>query len=192
MFANYPSRKNVSHTRANRCRNASAVGLPAAPVSITSQEAASSGLLWASSRKTCLFHEECSGGCSRGWGQCPSGLAGLYVSLTPLFLTLLSFPLLSLLCLSVSHPEHGQFLPHFSPGSCPASASSFQSEASLLYPFPLSPSFSPSSSQTWFYWIGRGEVLRPLVESSYTSSTLSSCIHWFNKFYWGCTDGFHF
>lgn len=44
MFANYLSRKNFSHTRANRRRNASPVGLPAAPVSITSQEAASHGL----------------------------------------------------------------------------------------------------------------------------------------------------
>ena len=44
MFANYLSRKNFSHTRANRRRNASPVGLPAALVSITSQEAASHGL----------------------------------------------------------------------------------------------------------------------------------------------------
>lgn len=116
MFANYPSRKNVSHTRANRCRNASAVGLPAAPVSITSQEAASSGLLWSSSRKTCLFREECSGGCSQGAGaKCPSGLAGLYVSLTPLSLSLpspplLSFPLISLLSLSLTQSMDSFFL----------------------------------------------------------------------------------
>ena len=163
MFANYLSRKNFSHTRANRRRNASPVGLPAAPVSITSQEAASHGL-----------HEDL-GVRSSQLGEMVLGRpAGLHVSPALLsFPFLPSFPLSSTLffsyllpsppfpsSLSLSEPQRGKLLPHSSPASLPGS-STFSSH-NHLSPAPSSPG-SPSSSQAWFYWVWREEVLKPLV-----------------------------
>lgn len=168
MFANYLSRKNFSHTRANRRRNASPVGLPTAPVSITSQEAACQGPLWSSSGKTCLFHEEDPGSLRHAllsaWGR--SGLVALEVFLRPL-----SSPRLSLhsSLLPFLHfppfpappsvgPNHSaeNFLPLRSPAALPGSPTSLQSGAGLSYPICFVLLLLPPLKPGWFYWVGKG------------------------------------
>lgn len=166
MFANYLSRKNFSHTRANRRRNASPVGLPTAPVSITSQEAAFQGPLWSSSGKTCLFHEEDPGRLRHAllpaWGR--SGLVALEVFVRPQ----LTSPLPPLFSPPASplpsfpSPALGQTEPQCRkrpapPLSCCPSRVTHLSpvRSRSLLPHLLCPSSSPSSSQAWLVLLGR-------------------------------------
>ena len=199
MFANYLSRKNFSHTRANRRRNASPVGLPAALVSITSQEAASHGLCGLPpGRPAFSMKEVCGylGVCSSQLGETVPGEPSRS-SCVPGSPLLSSLPFSSLLlCLLPSSPPISSLpFPSYSSFSlslnqsvenCCLTALLLPSQAHPRLssqdhlspaPSPPSPSYSPSSSQTWLYWIGREEVLKPLVSSSDTFNALPSRIH---------------
>lgn len=144
MFANYLSRKNFSHTRANHYQNASPVSLPAAPISITSQGAASCGLLCSSCRKACFFQDGDSEGSRHSllaaWGEgaLVAWQVFIYPQFSPLSLSLFSLP--QLFPHSPTESELENFFPHGSP------ALILGSSASFLSPFSLCP--SSSSSQT--------------------------------------------
>lgn len=122
---------------ADHCQNASPARLPTASVSITSQEAASCGLL-SSSRKTCLFHENIWG---EGVGytyflpslgrRFPGSLVGLHVSLTPFFFPFLAPSPFLPLSLSVPNPEGRKFC------LSPDLTTSFMSGATLSYLSPF-------------------------------------------------------